>query len=66
MYTCLCVAEPYRLYSPAPRLAAISIAVRTGLARVPPPVASKASMAPVAVIASTRSVMKVGAEESQT
>jgi hypothetical protein len=42
------------------------MAVRIWLANLPPPMASKASVAPVATNASTRSAMKAGAVELQT
>ena len=66
MYTCLWTVDPYLEYARAELFAAASIAVRIWLHEVPPPVASKAMVAEVAVRASIRSPMKDGKLESQT
>ena len=65
MYSCLCFVEPYRLYSPAVRLAAASMHARIWLATFPPPIASNASVAPVSTSASVSSSMNVGDPERQ-
>ena len=66
MYTCLWTVDPYREYSAAVELAACSMPLRIWLASVPPPVASNASVADVALRASMRSVVNVGDDELQT
>src|ERR1700732_2643024 len=66
MYTCLCTVDPYLEYSRAEVLGEASIADRIWLTSLPPPVASKAMVADVALRASMRSVMKDGKLESQT
>src|SRR5271168_5330296 len=66
MYTCLRTVDPYRVYSVADWEAAASMALRIRLARLPPPVASKASVADVAATPSLRSRLNDDALESQT
>ncbi len=66
MYTCLWVVEPYRLYSAADATSAASMHSRICPARRPPPIASKAIVAPVATSAAVRSSVNDGAVELQT
>src|ERR1700722_8123491 len=66
MYTCLRTVDPYLEYSVADWEAAASMAVSIWLASLPPPVASKASVADVAATASVRSYLNDDALESQT
>ena len=65
MYTCLRTVDPYLEYYVADWEAAASMAVRIWLARFPPPVASKASVADVAATASLRSRLNDDALESR-
>ena len=66
MYTCLWVVEPYRLYSDADATSAASMPSRICPARRPPPIASKAIVAPVATSAVLRSSVNDGAVELHT
>src|SRR5271170_5744815 len=66
MYTCLWTIDPYREYSAAVELAASSMPLRIWLTSVPPPVASNAMVADVALRASVRSVSNDGDAELQT
>ena len=59
-------AHSHAALAAAVALAASSIPLRIWLARVPPPVASKARVAPVALSASTRSASNEGDVELRT